>query len=1003
MSKKRKYKHSNSKRPTKVGSLSTINTLESKEQINDKYSNNDLISLLRHRIALLDKKNIRLENKNISITHENNNLKEKLNYYQKAHIELEQENRNLIAKELKAQDKILSYENSMSFRLGYAIIFAFKEPGGIKRLLKTIISLIQEKRTKRIRQKLVSHNINISKQLYHNQSTITQWNQRRPVIQWIESDIKGTEFIDINHNTSQPLDKKGVSISIPANGASQLLLSIDVNCENLTPKQALVSFVFEDKDKNILESGIDYPFSQSLNKHYIYLNTELSSINRILLALPPNCEKITLNIQSWVDAGSPVYLNNTLGIERLMSGISVIVPTYQGMKTIEKCIESLLLQTLPLYLYEVIVVINGPRDKTDELLDKIRSRNSLANIKVLILEEAGVGKARNLAIQEAKYNYITFIDDDDFVSPEYLSSLYAQANYHSLVLTGVNDVTNSGEIRHTTITKQLEKAATKHTIQYNDVSSSLTMNACKLAPSHMVKSISYLTQLKSGEDVVYWSDLISKFQPTIYLVNDLNTAVYYRLLRENSVSRQRESFSFNVEQRLEVILHLIALLEKATTPYITNFIQSKINAQAGFIKRYLDKYPEEYINFQKLVENNEINNIFIREINAKFSKMLVISYCYAPYMDTSGIVMSKRVREMNKPVDIIYNSMDKVRSKDNDLLKISAPFIGQMIELKASQTFSNWKGIQQFSEQTFIEVGKLLAHRPLYETIYSRAMWPASHFAAALIKSKYPQIKWIAEFSDPLLIDVTGNIRYEPLSLNWLSIHNLLPKQYNQNNDNLFYWCEMLAYAYADELIFTNRNQLDYMLSYADENIRHNITSKAIIQPQPTLPRSFYGLSNAQLKKDNEYFYIGYFGSFYPNRGFRPFLEAWGMLSIDLQDKIRLVVYTQQSPEEILEDVSDNLKKNILIYPYVGYLDFLKLSDDLDALLVMDTITNRLKTNNPYLPSKLSDYLGSRTKIIALVEKGSPMEKIKANNITHIDISDINKIYYLIKQFLATS
>lgn len=992
MSKKRKSKYSINQKTTKKhanGSHASSRGELVPTQAKNHHGSDGLISSLTYQISLLDKKSLRLENKNALLSVENNNLKEQLNYYKKAYQEADREKKVLAVKELKAQDKVQSYANSMSFRLGYAIIFAFKEKGGVKRLLKTIATLIHEKRNKKIRQKLV---FNHAAEAAAPQMSLLQWNQRKPTFQWLDNKLVGKELLSSSQAEALSLDRKGMDFAIPVHGISQVLLSIDVSSESPAPKQVLVSFTFEDKEKKALDSGIDYPFSQSLNRYYAYLNTETSKIDQILLALPHDCETVNINVQTWDNKKAAVKLNAPIGIEKLSAGVSVVIPTYQGVQTIGKCIKSLLHQTLSPTLYELLVVINGPQDGTQKLLEKIKRKNPEVNIRVFILEEAGVGKARNLAIQEAQYNYITFIDDDDFVSEDYLASLYAQANYHSLVLTGVDDVTTHGETIPTAITQQLEKAEDKAVIQYNDVSSSLTMNACKLAPAHMVKATAYLPELRSGEDVVYWSDLISRFQPNIALVHDLSKAVYKRVLSDNSVSRQKESFDFNVKQRLDVILYLIALLEKASVSYTANFIQSKINAQAGFIKRYLDKHPQEYPAFQQLIEQNKVDNVFIRDINAKFSKALIISYCYAPYIDTSGVVMSKRVREMNQPVDIIYNSMNKVRSQDKNLLKISAPFVGQMIELKASQTFSNWKGIQQFAEQAFIEMGKILSRRPLYEKIYSRAMWPASHFAAALIKAKYPQIKWVAEFSDPLLLDVTGSIRYETLELEWLRMHHLLPENSTQTNDNLFYWCEMLPYLYADELIFTNQNQLDYMLSYADEEMREAIARKAVIMPQPTLPRDFYQQSSAQLKKEKDYFYIGYFGSFYPNRGFQPFLDAWEMLPDEIQAKLRLIVYTQQQPEAVLENVSENIKDKFIIYPYVEYFDFLKLCDDFDALLVMDAITQGLKINNPYLPSKLSDYLGSQTPTLALVEENSPMSHIHSSKLIKADIHSKEKI-----------
>ncbi|MBE2899214.1 hypothetical protein HPC37_10715 [Pasteurellaceae bacterium 20609_3] len=89
-----------------------------------------------------------------------------------------------------------------------------------------------------------------------------------------------------------------------------------------------------------------------------------------------------------------------------------------------------------------------------------------------------------------------------------------------------------------------------------------------------------------------------------------------------------------------------------------------------------------------------------------------------------------------------------------------------------------------------------------------------------------------------------------------------------------------------------------------------------------------------------------------------------------------------------MADVPESLKEYIEILPYVDYFDFLKLCDEFDALLVMDAKTKDLKINNPYLPSKLSDYIGSQTTILALVEEGSPMSEVNSDKIIYAKLID---------------
>src|SRR5699024_299815 len=80
---------------------------------------------------------------------------------------------------------------------------------------------------------------------------------------------------------------------------------------------------------------------------------------------------------------------------------------------------------------------------------------------------------------------------------------------------------------------------------------------------------------------------------------------------------------------------------------------------------------------------------------------------------------------------------------------------------------------------------------------------------------------------------------------------------------------------------------------------------------------------------------------------------------------------------------------NIITNEYVPYFEFLNLSNQFDVLLAFDSITNDIKSSNPYLPSKISDYIGSQTIILALVENDSILDKMKHKNLFKIDIDNI--------------
>ena len=959
---------------------------------------------LQQKISLeQDQKIIRMQNQINELQTEKNHLSMLIKDYEALQNEWSQEKISLTAKEQLAYRKALSYEKSMSFRLGYAIIFGFKSFAGFKQLVATIFQLLSE----RGRRKKNTGQMPTAMELRKPVQRLPIWKKVQPKLQWIPTQQEQmtkdfTEFICVTDEGEEILlSQAGHYKTIPCDGAAQIILNFNVYSKdgNYAEKQALLMVAFFDQAGEELKPSIDLPFSAKLKKYYFYLDVSQENSEEILLILPLDCTSVEIGFSLW-DAQTDIYIANQVGVRKLTEGISVVVPTYRGEMTIAKCLDSLLTQTLDRSLFEILVVMNGSKDGTEVILQQYQSKYKNFDLKYFYLEEGNVSKARNFAVEKSSKTYVTFVDDDDYIQEDFLISLYSKSMYHTIVLTGIEDI-HDGITRTSSVPSQLERAILKDEIQYNDVTSTLTMNACKLAPAHMVKSIRYDASLKSGEDVVYWSELLLKFSPKITLVEDFTVANYKRVIRDNSVSRQKESYDFNVWQRLEVITRLAGLLPLADNQRIVDFVQSKITAQASFIKRHLEQNKEDYSCFVEDIQKLKINNPVVGEINSLFADTLIVSYCYAPYIDTSGVVMSKRIRAMEKPVDIIFNNMDKVRPIDENLMAISNSYLGARMQLNAPQAFSNWGAIEKFSDLALTAMNNTIRHRPVYRSLYSRAMWPASHFAAAVIKMKYPQIKWSAEFSDPLLMDVSGKPRFEEIPAKWLAQHGFI-EQGTQDyvNNNLFYWCEMLPYQFADELIFTNKNQLEYMLSYTDTQWHEVIRQKAVIMPQPTLDRCFYQMSDVTLDANPEKINLAYFGSFYVNRGFGPFMNAWSGLEREYRDRFKLYIYTQQDAQSILDTVPEDLKSLVHIQPYVGYFDFLKLTDLFDGLVVMDAETKGLKLNNPYLPSKLSDYLGSKSRILSLIEDESPMSLVDSSNVLKARInnqSDIQEM--LIKLF----
>lgn len=659
-------------------------------------------------------------------------------------------------------------------------------------------------------------------------------------------------------------------------------------------------------------------------------------------------------------------------------GITVITPSYKGEKYILKLLESMKDQKLSYDLFEHIIIINGELDRTPQIVEDFKLENPKMDIKILFSDIANASHARNIGIAEVGRKYTTFIDDDDYISPNFLKELYKNAKEDRIVLAGFLDVNETtGEISHSYVTPELVDNSGVFE-DLNRLNAVLTINACKLIPSLILKRLEFNENLSSGEDIVFFCRLLSSFDFDFYVTKNNKKAIYYRLLRSNSVSRKEMSFKFNVIERLAVIKELNELMNGIENVEIEKFIKQKIIAQSLFIHNYLLEYPDENDLIRKNIEKSKLQFFPYSVLNKNLAKKLVISYNFPPYIDTSGNVMAKRINEKAEIVDVIHNKMD--RDVDEEINLIADKYIDKKILINSPFTFRSWKPIKKFVQMGIDKINKIVLDKGEYEEIYSRIMFPASHFLAFEYKIQYPNVKWTAEFSDPLLYDINGDMRIESINDSEYmdNVNNLLDEYgFPQcDSDNLFFLGEYLTYLFADEIVFTNENQKKYIITkFPNQNMVEMIMNKSRIEKHPMPPKEDYYLRESNYPLDNSYVNIAYFGGFYATRDMDDVFCALHSLDNSLKSKCKIHFFTSdvESFKELVSCIP--VWRNIEINSYVNFFEFLNLTTKLDCLIVNDAHTKGFKEINPYLPSKLSDYLGSGSDIWIIYEEGSIMSQ----------------------------
>ena len=100
--------------------------------------------------------------------------------------------------------------------------------------------------------------------------------------------------------------------------------------------------------------------------------------------------------------------------------VSVIMLTYNREELVGRAIESILCQTMK--DFEFIIVDNGSSDRSGEIAEEYAKKDN--RIQVVHTSKNNIGMGRNVGLDLAKGKYITFVDDDDEIEPDFLHTLY---------------------------------------------------------------------------------------------------------------------------------------------------------------------------------------------------------------------------------------------------------------------------------------------------------------------------------------------------------------------------------------------------------------------------------------------------------------------------------------------------------------------------------------------------------------------------------------------------
>lgn len=255
--------------------------------------------------------------------------------------------------------------------------------------------------------------------------------------------------------------------------------------------------------------------------------------------------------------------------------ISVIVPTYKPGDYLQKCLSSLSAQTLAFEQFEVILILNGCREPyttmVQELVNMLPAKFHCEYYHTVI---PGVSNARNIGIERAKGEYITFIDDDDFVSPTYLEELLSKASRDTVAISNElryneQDDTSSEE----SWSLEYKKKAQQGKQPYQGTRKFFSGPCMKLIHRDVISSYRFDTRFTNGEDSLFMFAISANMKYVDFTSPD---AIYYRRVRAGSAMSNERRVKAMISNRFRMIGEFIRIYRKKPKAYSFRFLMTRI-------------------------------------------------------------------------------------------------------------------------------------------------------------------------------------------------------------------------------------------------------------------------------------------------------------------------------------------------------------------------------------------------------------------------------------------
>lgn len=304
--------------------------------------------------------------------------------------------------------------------------------------------------------------------------------------------------------------------------------------------------------------------------------------------------------------------------------LSIIIPVYNGGKTIFNCLRSITTNfTICKKLVEIIIVDDGSTDNTICKIKKVK----YPNLKIISKNNEGVSSARNIGIENSSGKFIWFIDSDD-----YLLKFDGQRLLDTLLNDKATDSFLFGfekkskeNTKEFVVNKKCEILNHRHFIKefvriFDENEFNVPWNRIIKRSIIVNNGIKFDTKIKIGEDAIFNCKLV-KYLKQIHIIN--KPLYVYNLFYSNKVKKYDSDLRFNLLKVNKSLKKLVITQKIDKSFYENKYERMNYSLLANLAEKYNNYYefkkqlknellPYEKVNFIKLEWKSKIFYLIVK-------------------------------------------------------------------------------------------------------------------------------------------------------------------------------------------------------------------------------------------------------------------------------------------------------------------------------------------------------------------------------------------------------